>query len=34
VKTADGHEYGGLRKSQDAFSLQMVHTAGQLHLFD
>lgn len=34
VKTADGHEYRGVRKSEDVFSLQMVDTAGQLHLFD
>ena len=34
VKTADGHEYRGVRKSEDSFSLQMVDTAGQLHLFD
>jgi len=34
VKTADGHEFRGVRKSEDAFSLQMVDTAGQLHLFD
>jgi putative heme-binding domain-containing protein len=34
VKTADGHEYRGVRRSEDVFSLQMVDTAGQLHLFD
>ncbi|HEY2019220.1 MAG TPA: c-type cytochrome [Bryobacteraceae bacterium] len=34
VKTADGHEYRGVRKNEDSFSLQMVDTAGQLHLFD
>jgi len=34
VRTADGHEYRGVRKSEDVFSLQMVDTAGQLHLFD
>ena len=34
VKTADGHEFRGVRKSEDAFSLQMVDTSGQLHLFD
>src|ERR1019366_4206399 len=34
VKTADGHEYRGVRKSEDVFSLQLVDTAGQLHLFD
>src|ERR1035437_8739012 len=33
VKTADGHEYRGVRKSEDVFSLQLVDTAGQLHPF-
>jgi PQQ-dependent dehydrogenase (methanol/ethanol family) len=32
--TADGHEYRGVRKNEDVFSLQMVDTNGQLHLFD
>ena len=34
VRTSDGHEYRGVRKSEDVFSLQLVDTAGQLHLFD
>ena len=32
--TADGHEYRGVRRSEDVFSLAMVDTDGQLHLFD
>ena len=32
--TADGDEYQGVRKNEDTFSLQMVDTDGQLHLFD
>jgi len=34
VKTADGHEYRGVLKSEDVFSLQMVDATGQLHLID
>ena len=34
VKTGDGHEFRGVRTSEDVFSLQMVDTAGQLHLFE
>ncbi len=34
VKTADGHEYRGVRKNEDVFSLQMVDLRGELHLFD
>ena len=34
VRTADGREIRGVRRNEDTFSLQMVDTAGQLHLFD
>ena len=34
VKTADGREIRGVRRNEDTFSLQMVDTAGQLHLLD
>jgi len=34
VKTADGRSIRGVRKNEDTFSLQMIDTAGGLHLFD
>ena len=34
ARTADGQEFRGVRRNEDSFSLQMVDTAGQLHLFD
>lgn len=34
AKTKDGHEYRGVRKNEDTFTLQMVDTTGQLRLFD
>jgi alcohol dehydrogenase (cytochrome c) len=34
VRTADGRELRGVRRNEDTFSLQMVDTAGQLHLFE
>ena len=34
VKTLDGLEIRGVRRNEDTFSLQMVDTSGQLHLFD
>ena len=34
VKTADGRSISGVRKNEDTFSLQMIDTAGGLHLFD
>ncbi len=34
VRTADGQEFRGVRRNEDSFSLQMVDTTGQIHLFD
>ena len=34
ARLADGREVRGVRRNEDTFSLQMVDTAGQLHLFD
>ena len=34
VKTLDGVEYRGIRRNEDAFSLQMVDVSGKLRLFD
>ncbi len=34
VKTKDGREIRGVRRNEDTFSLQMIDTSGQLHLFD
>src|SRR5579871_125980 len=32
--TADGHEYRGVRRNEDVFSIQMVDSDGQLHLWE
>jgi PQQ-dependent dehydrogenase (methanol/ethanol family) len=34
VKTKDGHEYRGAEKAVDAFSVQMIDTAGKYHSFE
>ena len=34
ARTAGGQEFRGVRRNEDSFSLQMVDTSGQLHLFD
>src|SRR5262249_18193065 len=34
VKTQDGREIEGVRRSEDTFKLQMVYGSGQLHLLD
>jgi alcohol dehydrogenase (cytochrome c) len=34
VRTPDGREIRGVRRNEDAYSIQMVDAAGQLHLLD
>ncbi|MES1260799.1 MAG: c-type cytochrome, partial [Acidobacteriota bacterium] len=34
AKTKDGHEYRGVQKAADAFSVQMIDTAGKYHSFE
>lgn len=34
ARSKDGHEYRGIQKGQDSFSIQMVDTAGKYHSFE